>query len=68
VRRVEADGGTTDVLPIQASEQDCSSGGGWFTVRDQQGITVTLCPAQCNEHLGPPVTAFQLVRWWQIIE
>jgi hypothetical protein len=52
---------------MQASEQDCASGGGWFAVRDAQGITVTLCPAQCNEHLGPPQTAFVLERGWQII-
>ena len=68
VRRVEADGGTTDVLPMQASEQDCPSGGGWFFVRDEQSITVTLCPAQCNEHLGPPETAFMLERRWMISE
>jgi hypothetical protein len=66
VRRVEVDGGTTDVLPLQASEQDCASGGGWFTVRDSQGITVTLCPAECNEHLGEPGTAFVLERRWAI--
>ena len=55
-----------DVLPMQATEQDCSSGGGWFFVRDEQGITVTLCPVLCSEHLGPAETAFVLERRWII--
>jgi hypothetical protein len=66
VHRVELDGGTMEVLPMVASEQDCSANGGWFAAWAEGAWTVTLCPTQCDEHTPPPRVAFVLEWIWAV--
>jgi hypothetical protein len=48
------------------SEEDCPVTGGWFAAYVPGGASVTLCPALCEEHLGPPGVPFVLEWTWTV--